>query len=375
MSSFGQAAKTATWMCASAEATASRNEIELLSASQFSSELRQESQRFLEKQHSGHPFQLPEWSAGESSCYALVREKGQLSFFARCGLLWPLGKHLEHLQALTITRGPVCDDPEVMRASLLQLAEVCRSRNFLYLDINPDLVGADADRLEAWLRQHGWFAAGPMRASLRVDLRPDLKEILTTFRKTTRHEIRQAETAGIDISGASNKDSCEQFLSLYLAMANDKLFAPDSQSHMRGIITWLLHNPDRGVLLIASRGGEALGGVVAVRGGLRCWYVWGATQKNGPINVGHALQWRAMQWAKQQGCTDYDLGGYTTGATGGPAFFKRGFSETVVRFMSTYRYVTSPLAYNAFRMIDVSFKAVRSVLAFRGYSKQLRDSK
>jgi lipid II:glycine glycyltransferase (peptidoglycan interpeptide bridge formation enzyme) len=362
MSSFGQAAKTATRVYASVETGAPHTELELLFPDQFSPELRCESEDFLEAQRTSHPFQLPDWGAEENSAYAMVRVRNELRLFARCGLVWPLGRHFGHLQALSVTRGPVCDDADLMRVSLVQLVEMCRSRNFVYVDVNPDLVDSDADKLDAWLRENEWFAAGPQRASLRVDLRWPLEEILGTFRKTTRYEIRRAETAGIEISDTASEDLCQQFLNLYFTMASDKGFAPDPESHIRRVLTSLRQNRRRGVLLTASYKGAVLGGAVVVRVGSSCWYVWGATGKKVEVNVGHLLQWRAMRWAKQQGCTEYDLGGYRDAATDGPALFKRGFSQRLVRFMPTYRYVTNPMAYSAFKVVHGGVKALRAMV-------------
>ena len=375
MSSFGQAATTATWVYASAETGAPPTELKLLLPDQFSPELRRESESFLETQRTAHPFQLPDWGAQEDSAYAMQRVRGELRLFARCGIIWPLGRRFDHLRALTISRGPICDDAELTRLSLLQLVQICRARNFLYVDVNPDLVGADADRLEAWLSENKWFAAGPERASLRVDLRLKLEEILRTFRKTTRYEIRRADTAAIKILEASDENSCERFLSLYFDMAANKGFAPDPEQHMRRVLTSLLHNRNRGVLLIASREGEALGGIVVVRAGSRCWYIWGATRKKSEVNVGHLLQWSAMRWAKQQGCTEYDLGGYQERATDGPALFKRGFSQSIVRFMTTYRYITNPMAYNAFKVVHRGFNALRAVVPLSAHLAHQRVSR
>ena len=372
MSSFGQAVKTATWVYASAETGASHTELELLSPDHFSPELRRESEDFLEAQRTSHPFQLPDWGAEEDSGYAMLRVRSELRLFARCGLVWPLGRHFGHLRALSVTRGPVCDDADLMRVSLVQLVEMCRSRNFVYVDVNPDLVDSDADKLEAWLRENEWFVAGPERATLRVDLRGHLEEILGTFRKSTRYEIRRAETAGIEISDPGSEALCQQFLNLYFAMASDKGFAPDPKSHMRRVLTSLLQNPKRGLLLIASHKGAVLGGVVVVRVGSSCWYVWGATGKKAEVNVGHLLQWRAMRWAKQQGCTVYDLGGYQEGTADGPALFKRGFSQRIVRFMPTYRYVTHPIAYKAFRVVHGGVKALRAVIPVSARLKHSR---
>ena len=97
--------------------------------------------------------------------------------------------------------------------------------------------------------------------------------------------------------------------------------------------------PTRGALLLARDQASIAGGAVIVRSGKRCWYVWGASEKHDQFSAGHSLQWRAIQWAKTHGCTEYDFGGYTPGATSGPAWFKEGFGGEVVHFVPAQRRV------------------------------------
>ncbi|MGA7376665.1 MAG: peptidoglycan bridge formation glycyltransferase FemA/FemB family protein, partial [Candidatus Sulfotelmatobacter sp.] len=73
--------------------------------------------------------------------------------------------------------------------------------------------------------------------------------------------------------------------------------------------------------------------------------------KHEQFNVGHILQWRALMWAKSHGCREYDFGGYTPGATSGPAWFKAGFGGTVVRFVRPHRKVIRRGNYRTFELI------------------------
>lgn len=335
--------------------------VEIVPSSEFNSELRNLSQSFVESQRTGHPFQLADWSAESTALFLIVRQSANIQAFARCDVIWPLGKRFDRIRALTLTRGPVCDDQVLMRRALRQLVALCRARGFLYLDINPDWTDADADGLAQWLQTQGWFAAGPARASLRIDLGPEPCNVFKSFRKTTRSEIRRAQDAGVEVAVAG-VDSTERFLQIYLDMARAKGFAPDPEQHIRRVLACLTENPSRGVLLTAASKAIILGGVVAVRAGSRCWYVWGATQKNSEINVGHLLQWHAITWARQQGCTDYDLGGYREGATDGPALFKKGFSQEVFRFLPTYRHPVNSARYSMYNVLMPGLYKVKSLL-------------
>jgi hypothetical protein len=361
MSSTAQLIQTAIATPAPSGSDAALN-LELIPFRHFDSNLRQLSRFFLESQSTSHPFQLPEWSTEESGLYCIGRHGGKLRVFARCDVIWPLGKRFDRIFAVTLTRAPVCDDPLLLRAALLQLVDLCRARGFLYLDINPDWTDADADDLAQWLHGQGWFAVGPARASLRLDLRPELERVFASFRKTTRAEIRRAENAGVEVVSAANSASKEHFVRMYLQMAENKAFAPDPGNHMRRVLAWLVDSPGRGVLLTAMWKREILGGVVAVRTGSRCWYVWGATSKGSAVNVGHLMQWHAIQWAREQGCSEYDLGGYRPAVNDGPALFKKGFSQNLVRFLPTYRYPLNSARYSVYKVLTPGLHKAKALL-------------
>jgi lipid II:glycine glycyltransferase (peptidoglycan interpeptide bridge formation enzyme) len=120
---------------------------------------------------------------------------------------------------------------------------------------------------------------------------------------------------------------------------------------LRAAIRWLIGVGSRGALLLAIAENQVYGGAVIGRAGKRCWYVWGAADKHEQFNVGHILQWRALLWAKSHGCREYDFGGYTPGATSGPAWFKAGFGGTVVRFVRPHRKAMRRGYYRTFELI------------------------
>jgi len=165
------------------------------------------------------------------------------------------------------------------------------------------------------------------------------EELLAGLRKSTRYELRRAERVGVSVEPAKLPAEVEEFLQLYSRLGGRKGFATDSPDHLRGVVQWLMSEPARGALLLARDQRSIAGGAVIVRSGKRCWYVWGANDEHDRFSTGQLLQWRALLWAKSQGCTEYDFGGYTPGATSGPAWFKEGFGGEVVHFVPAHRRV------------------------------------
>jgi len=315
-------------------------EFEFVRASQRSASLFGEIVSFLDTQDTSHPFQLPQWSGGGTHL-ALLRRHGHLQWFAQCGVLYPAGRILPFIRALTVIRGPVCDDLEVMEAGLLQLVAESRKRGFAYIDIAPEWTGPFAESVVSVLARNGWQALGGDRLSLRLDLTPTRECLLASFRATTRYEIRRSESAGIEVTIARNDREFRDFLRLYAELARQKQFPAEDSDFLLRIFDWLAGDPLRGGLFLAREGGTLKGGILVVRSGVRCWYILGATAKESKFTAGHLLQWRAIQWAKQSGCLEYDFGGFREGMSSGPALFKRGFCDRVVHFLVPQRYVVN----------------------------------
>lgn len=314
---------------------------------------------FLDTQNTSHPFQFPQW-AGRGGYLAAFRRQGELRCFAQCGVFYPAGRIFWSIRALTVNRGPVCDDLDLIEAGLRHLVETGSRMGFTFIDITPEWTGEFAESAGSMLARNGWQPHPATRSSLLLDLGPNLDQLLANFRKVTRYEIRRSERQDVEVRTARDENDYEHWLRLYLGMAKVKHFAAEDSSHIRHLLRWLGAEAGRGGLWLAHKEGRLLGGIVIVRSGGRCWYVLGATSKDDKFSAGHLLQWRAIQWAKEIGCREYDFGGYREGANSGPAFFKRGFCENVVRFLPPHRYMLSQSRHRGSGLIAVLRRSLQS---------------
>jgi len=326
-------------------------EFQLASASECSGSLLREICDFLDSTDTSHPFQFPQW-AGGGSHLALLRWQGQLRWLAQFGVLYPVGRLFWPIRALTVNRGPVCDDLELMEIGLSRLVDESRRMGIVYIDIAPEWVDGFATSARAALLRNGWVGLAGARSSLRLDLRVAPDHLLGNFRKATRYEIRRSERQQIEVRMAHDEADFDSFFRLYREMASEKQFVAEHPDDVRPVLRWLAVEKGRGGLLLARKDEKLLGGAMIVRSGSRCWYILGASAKDGTFSVGHLLQWRAIQWAMERGCREYDFGGYREGVNSGPAFFKRGFCDNVVNFSLPYRYVVSQSRYRTLDLIS-----------------------
>lgn len=323
--------------------------VELIKADALSPLLLQEIEDFLDSQETSHLFQYPQWSAN-AAC-ASWRVDGRLRWFGSFGEQFPLGRRLPWIRALIANRGPVCDDAKFWHDATDELAREMEEEHFSYLDVSPDWVQTSVAAATSRFVETMWQPSGTGRASLRLDTTKEQDEIFARFRKVTRYEIRRAERTGVSVMAAATDAEIDEFLELYARLAARKAFSPEPAALLQRQIRWLALG-SRGALLLARLGDSILGGAVIGRSGRRCWYVWGATDREDNVGVGHILQWNALLWAKAHGCSEYDFGGYTPGATSGPAWFKAGFGGKVVRFVAPRRRVVRRGRYRVLHFVS-----------------------
>ena len=322
--------------------------------------IQREIEDFLDRQSNSHPFQFPDWTAERperssvSPYYAIVRDQGRVRWFASCGVSLPMGKWLHRVRSLTVYRGPACDDLEVTLYGLRRLVETGKELGFVCLEIVPDWIERPEWSAGDALLREGWTALAGAGVSLRLDLRVGEDELFRSFRKGTRYEIRRSEQQGVLVRLAESDDDLDSLHQVYSAMALRKKFDSGDAARQSHVLRWIARNKDRGAVLLAFKDAELLGGTLVVRAGSRAWYILGATTKNHRLSAGHLLQWHAIRWAKEHRCTEYDFGGYREGAETGPALFKRGFCQAVVRFTPAYRL---PLHRQLYSMVNFALRA------------------
>jgi len=317
--------------------------------------LSREVEDFLDSQDTSHPFQFPQW-ADPGTRVVLHREEGKIRWAGTFGVHSPFGRKLPWIRAAVANRGPVCDDHRIWAEATEELSQTFAAEKISFIDVSPDWIQPAENESPKFANDAQWERLKTQRSSLRLDLTANEDEIFANFRKNSRYEVRRAERLGVTVSAASSDEEIDQFWRMYHALAARKNFLEDASERMQRQIRWLINSESRGALLLARTGNVVRGGAVIGRAGRRCWYLWGATDAEHEMNVGHIIQWNALRWAKSHGCTEYDFGGYTPGATSGPAWFKAGFGGRVVHFVAPMRRVLRPGRYWIFSSLSKTMR-------------------
>lgn len=266
-----------------------------------------------------------------------------------------------------IPRGPIGNwlDEDVTSYLLSELHRIAKDYRAVFLKIEPPLLyhGTPHQLLKQHHFQPSRYANQP-QATIIMDLKPKLDDILQQIPRQTRYNIRYGPKQGVTVRVGGRED-LPAFHQLMQITGRRGQFAPRVLDYYEE--EWQTFVAcDQVVLLMAYYQDQLL----AVRTAFRMGHHaadFHASSSNAYRNLrpNHLLVWEAIKWAKTHDCHTYDLWGIPSevgqqvseGKTlpeeersdglWGVYQFKRSFSENVVYYLGAYDYVYSPLMYTS----------------------------
>ncbi len=196
-----------------------------------------------------------------------------------------------------------------LRALVSGLDELCRRQRAVLLRIEPDL--ADRPDQDAAIRgagfRHSSRAVQPASTIL-IDLADSPDTWLARMSPKNRYNIRLSERKGIAVCTGSEQDIAA-FHELIVMTGQRDGFAVHSLEYYRESYR-IFRETDQVRLLLAKYEGRLLAGLMAFACGPKAFYLYGASSNDERQRMpNYALQWAAMNWAKERGCRSYDLWG------------------------------------------------------------------
>jgi peptidoglycan pentaglycine glycine transferase (the first glycine) len=275
-----------------------------------------------------------------------------------CAAASALTRRLGRLPTATmyVPKGPALDyeNSALLEQVLAHLENTARQERALFVKIDPD-VEADTATGEAvveTLRRRGWRASREQiqfRNTVLLDLTPEPDELLAAMKSKWRYNVRLAKRKGVTVRQGQLAD-LSLLYEMYARTAARDDFVIRPEAYYRdawgAFIEAGLAQP-----LIAEAEGEAIAMVIIFQFAERAWYMYGASRnvhrEKMPNNL---LQWEAMQWAREQGCTVYDMWGAPdeldeSDPMWGVYRFKAGFGGEFVRHIGAWDYPTSRPGY------------------------------
>lgn len=262
-----------------------------------------------------------------------------------------------------VPRGPLFSGDPVLDAALLQtLRRIARRRRAAFLRLEPNVLADDphANALHSFLQIKRFTISEPLqpRSSIHLDLQPAPEALFAGFTKGHRADVRRAERNGVTVRVGTHAADLDTFYTIMKATGARQQFSIHACEYYA--TAWRLFGA-AARLLIAEHEGRAVAAFLVFGWGDAGQYMYsGSTDAGLKLGANHLLQWHAIQWVRERGCTTYDLWGIPdafgqlAGRSGAEAQleaaarehalygvyrFKKGWGGRVVRYLPAYDHV------------------------------------
>jgi len=293
-----------------------------------------------------------------------------------------------HPAVMYVPKGPVLEygDAALLEQVLAHLEATARRERVLFVKIDPDVRAKTAagETVVETLRRRGWRASHEQiqfRNTIWLDLTRSPDELLAAMKAKWRYNTRLAMRKGVTVRRGASAD-LPLLYRMYVETADRNGFVVRPEDYYRDawgtFIEAGLAQP-----LIAEVEGEPVAMVLIFRfpstslrtgpstllragpstslragpstslraGAGRAWYMYGASRAVHREKMpNHLLQWEAMRWAQEQGCTVYDMWGAPdvldeSDPLWGVYRFKQGFGGEFVRHIGAWDFPVSRAGY------------------------------
>ena len=224
-------------------------------------------------------------------------------------------------------------------------------RRGLFLRVYPLAYDVDGIDYGAILNEEGYTAAleeVPQRTFL-LDLGLPLADIRMNFDHKWRNCLSKAERNELEYVEGTGDALFADFMHLYRALLDRKKFKEPSDIAEFRAIQQQLPDDQKMMLFLTGKNGTVSCGAICTALGRTGVYLFGACNDQGlTTNGSYLIQWKIIQWLKQQGCLHYNLNGINPEKNPGTYHFKAGVAGKArreVRYLGRFdAYAGSPTA-------------------------------
>ncbi len=273
-----------------------------------------------------------------------------------------------------VLHGPLCrvrqghPDPDAFRYAIRLLREEYVERRRVTLRIKPAPFRGGIDVYTSLFAEERYTAVrarGTSRTIL-LDIGRGPEELRKGLEPRWRNRLNQAERNGLSLLEGTDEAMFDLFLPMYHDMLSRKRLAEPGDIKAFMAMQRLLPNRHKMSVIVAVDGNGPCAGAVLSATGRRGIYLFGATAEAGLRNkASYLVHWRAIEWLKDRGCTEYDLHGINPAANPGVYMFKSGLCG------KNGQEVDAPPAFDAYASVRGSL-AVRAADLVKGHGGALR---
>ncbi len=196
-----------------------------------------------------------------------------------------------------------------------------------------------------------------------LSLKEEEAEILRKMKSKTRYNIRLSARKGIIVERAG-AEALDEWYSLYEETALRDKISIHSKEYYRKIFSISEECSSSSVcpeivMFKALYKGKLLAGIIVSLYGDRATYLYGASSgEYRNLMPAYALQWNAIGYARERGCSEYDLFGIPpvddpSHPMGGLYRFKTGFGGKILHRPGCWDLPLRPLVYRIYRWAEL----------------------
>jgi len=250
------------------------------------------------------------------------------------------------------------DGIEIIR----HVADYYKKKHFLYLSVQ---LGSPVSNITEYIERSinqfynikYFYKSGHARSTIRIPLNTELPEIMRSFRKGHKSDIKKAQKL-LSVRPIENEIELKEYYSVFNKMSRiKKVYESSTYDEIKALFQYLKKMNIGFVLGVYNDKDVCVGGVVIVSNGKGMRYYQGASDpdiRNIPIL--HLAIYKSIEICKQQSKSYLDLWGYNIYAKKGDAIsginrFKKGFSSEITFFPKTMHFNLFPLGMYVFKLL------------------------
>jgi peptidoglycan pentaglycine glycine transferase (the first glycine) len=255
-----------------------------------------------------------------------------------------------------VPKGPALDYGNVvlLEQILSHLETAARRERALFVKIDPDVRTdtAEGETVVEMLLRRGWrFSPEQIqfRNTVLLDLTRSPDELLAAMKSKWRYNTRLAVRKGVVVRPGA-LDDLPLLYEMYAETAARDNFVIRPQDYYYDVWGTLV---EAGLAqpLIAQVEDQPVAMLILFHFAQQAWYVYGASRDVHRERMpNHLLQWEAMRWAHERGCTVYDMWGAPevlneSDPLWGVYHFKQGFGGEFTRYIGAWDFPVSRFGY------------------------------
>ena len=199
-------------------------------------------------------------------------------------------------------------------------------------------------------------------SSVILNISRPLEEILKGTKDRVRRNIKTAEKKGVTIS-CHGGEKLQVWYDLYKETSDRDRISIHPLSYYQKLFELASNQKRFDVrLYLASVENDAIAGIITMFDGKEATYLYGASaSRKRDTMPAYALQWRAIQDAKEAGCLEYDFFGIPpvddpSHPMHGLYLFKTGWGGTIIHRPGCWDYPCRPVLYKLSRLYESARK-------------------